>query len=101
MNEFNNRIDAQRHIVDSINRKKIGTEELFGLSKKAIDRWLSVNRVEPTSRLSELIVSASGKLFFLANKSQDQVSPEYQSASNEVESLARDIDVELESDGSY
>lgn len=96
MNEFNNRIDAQRHIVDTINRKHTATEELFSLSRNAVDRWLSVNRIDPESPLARLIAAASGKLFFLANKSQEQVSPEYRSASAEVECLARAIDGELE-----
>ena len=41
------------------------------------------------------MVTASGKLFFLANKSQEQVSAEYKAAADEVESVAREIEAEL------
>jgi hypothetical protein len=75
--EFNNRIAAQRAILSVINLKPWSGEQLFGLSSKAIDRWVSVNRIEPSSQLVKLIRDVSAKLFFLANKSQEQVSDEY------------------------
>ena len=77
MNEFNNRISAQRSIIQLVNRKKWEKEELLGLSSKAINRWVSVNSINPESRLVELVKAASAKLFFLANKSQDHISEEY------------------------
>ena len=92
MNEFNNRVDAQRQILRTINRGRRGGEELFGLSAKAIERWRSVNEIDPHSRLVELIIAASTKLLFLANKSQEQVSPEYQTVSLELESITRAIE---------
>jgi len=51
MSEFNNRIAAQRHVLQLVNKKRLGKEELFGLSNKAIERWISVNFVNPESRL--------------------------------------------------
>jgi hypothetical protein len=91
--EFNNRIAAQRAILQVVNRKKWGTEELFGLSSKAIDRWISVNRIDPDSKLVNLIKQASAKLFFLANKSQQQISDEYRAMSEEIAAV-RDAIVE-------
>ncbi|MEW6159833.1 MAG: hypothetical protein AB1813_20570, partial [Verrucomicrobiota bacterium] len=64
MNEFINRIDAQRRILQVVNSFKWETEELFGLSAKAIERWVAVNRIaEP--RLVDLVSQAAAKLFFL------------------------------------
>ena len=58
MTEFNNRIAAQRDILVAVNSVP-WREELFGLSK----------------------------LFFLANKSQEQVTSEYKLLSLEVADL--------------
>ena len=77
MSEFNNRIAAQRKILHVVNGGDSFTEELFGFPRKAIDRWILVNHIDSESRLVNLINEASAKLFFLANKSQEQVSEEY------------------------
>lgn len=95
MNEFNNRIAAQRQILQLVNHGTWEKEALFGLSSKAIERWISVNRVEPESRLVELIRTASEKLFFLANKSQEQISDEYKMISREIAAISRMIEIEI------
>ena len=95
MNEFKNRMAAQRQILELVNRKQRG-EELFGLSSKAIERWVAVNAIDSNSNLVELIKIASGKLFFLANKSQEQISEDYQSTSREIAGVTNAIGVELE-----
>jgi hypothetical protein len=97
MNEFNNRIDAQRHILSSVNRHAWEKKELFGLSSKAIERWVSVNRIDSESPFVKLIITASSKLFFLANKSQEQISPEYQTASDEITAITSRIKSEINS----
>jgi hypothetical protein len=99
--EFNNRIAAQRAILRVINRKAWSSEQLFGLSSKAIDRWVSVNRIEPGSQLVKLIKEVSGKLFFLANKSQEQVSDEYAAVRAEIATSYESIRIELEGTVSY
>lgn len=95
MSEFNNRIAAQRHVLQLVNKKKWGKEELFGLSSKAIERWISVNLVNPESRLVQLVKEASAKLFFLANKSQEQITDEYKAISNEIAAITKAIESEL------
>lgn len=95
MNEFNNRIAAQRQILQIVNRKRWKKEELLGLSSKAIERWVFVNQINPESRLVELIITASGKLFFLANKSQEQISEEYKMISREIADISRTIELEI------
>ncbi len=93
--EFNNRIAAQRHILQLVNRTGGTREDLFGLSRKALTRWASVNSINLDSRLFVLVTSASEKLFFLANKSQEQVSSEYLTISREIAKLSELIETEL------
>ncbi|MGF2039914.1 MAG: hypothetical protein RMZ43_032215 [Nostoc sp. CmiVER01] len=95
MNEFNNRIAAQRQVLQLVNRKKWQKEELLGLSSKAIERWISVNRIDPESRLVELVKTASAKLFFLANKSQEQISENYKMISEEIAVISQTIEQEI------
>jgi len=59
-------------------------------------RWVSANRIEPDSRLVELIREVSAKLFFLANKSQEQVSDEYTAIRTEIATAYETIRIELE-----
>lgn len=92
--EFNNRIAAQRAILQVVNGNNWESEELFGLSSKAIDRWVSANRMDPDSKLACLVKEASAKLFFLANKSQQQVSDEYRMVSGEIALLRDAIAIE-------
>ena len=93
MAEFNNRIAAQRTILRIVNRKNWGAEELFGLSADAIKRWRDINHIEPSSRIAKLVIAASERLYFLANKSQEQVTPEYKSASIEISDIAKEIEI--------
>ena len=95
MSEFGNRISAQRHILQIVNRKQWGKEELLGLSSKAIERWISINQIDPSYYLVELIKIASSKLFFLANKSQEQISEDYRMISQEISSISKKIEVEI------
>lgn len=96
MNEFNNRIDAQRNILRIVNKHRWRSEELSGLSSNAIGRWMLANQIDATSRLAELIRSAGRALFFLANKSQEQVTDEYKHRSREVAAIANEIAIEIE-----
>ena len=95
MNEFNSRITAQRTILKVVNRNHWPKEDLLSLSQKNIDRWVFLNQLDFDSRLVELIKLASEKLFFLANKSQEQISEEYTLASNEIRALCLDIEIEI------
>jgi hypothetical protein len=90
MIEFNNRIDAQRIILNLINRGH-WKEELYGLSSGAIDRWVRANGIDPTADLPRAVYESADKLFFLANKSQEQVTDEYRLLSVEVLELTQRI----------
>lgn len=95
MTEFNNRIAAQRDILAAVNRAS-WREELFGMSSGALDRWIRCNNVDANSNLARLLVEAASKLFFLANKSQEQVTDEYKLRSLEVLDLTRRIEEAVE-----
>lgn len=94
MNEFKDRMAAQRQILEVVNSKR-RTEELFGLSSKAIERWGSANTIDGNSNLVALLKVASEKLFFLANKSQEQISEDYLTASREIAEVTSAIATEL------
>ena len=94
MTEFNNRIAAQRDILIAVNGVGWG-EELYGLSCGALDRWVQSNQLDRSSRLLSLLVEVVGRLFFLANKSQEQVTSEYRLRSLEVSVLTEKIRREL------
>jgi hypothetical protein len=97
MSEFSDRVSAQRRVLQIVNSKEWDGEQLFGLSRGAIDRFAGSNNLDPNSGLVKLIESASSKLFFLANKSQEQVSEEYQTISADIAQIANNIDSELRS----
>ncbi|RJG22523.1 hypothetical protein [Massilia cavernae] len=94
MSEFNNRISAQRKILYMVN-SRAWQEELFSLASKAIDRWLIKNQLDSTCRLAVLVREAGAKLFFLANKSQEQVTEDYAMLVSEVAALSEAIQREL------
>ncbi len=95
MTEFSNRIDAQRHILQIVNNEIKNNEQLFSLSRKAIARWSSKNLIDPNSELVLNITEASEKLFFLANKSQEQITNEYKLISMEITSITKKIKLQL------
>jgi len=95
MDEFNNRMDAQRKILEVVNQRDGNKEELCGLSKKAIERWIVANRLSPKDEISKILFKISEKLFFLAHKSQEQVSEEYRLISSEISKLKLDLQKEI------
>ena len=95
--ELNDRIAAQRLILRAVNSVHWKVEPLVGLSRKAIDRWINLNKIEAVSPLANLVGAASSKLFFLANKSQDQMSEEYQLVRSEIVAVRDAIIRELSS----
>ena len=92
MDEFNNRMDAQRNVLEVVNRQVDNKEELCGLSKKAIERWIVANQINSEGKVCKILYSISEKLFFLANKSQEQISEEYTLVSSEISALKIDLE---------
>jgi hypothetical protein len=94
MTEFNNRIAAQREILQIVNGTQ-WIEELYGLSSGAIERWLHSNKLSAESRLPLLIEKAAETLFFLSTKSQEQITQEYSDLSLQVAKITSEIRVEV------
>lgn len=89
--EFNSRVDLQRKVIKILNEKKF-KNKLNGLSKPAIDSWLLNNNIS-NELLKNSLISISEKLFFIANKSQDQITEEYKdlqiSVNNNINELKK------------
>jgi len=95
MSEFNNRISLQRTVIKITN--SLGyRHQLVGISSKAIDRWVIDNKIDPKSKLVVKIKEISGQLFFLANKSQEQITESYRKLSNIVSHLVDELKEEVE-----
>ena len=90
MTEFNNRIELQREVIKIVNSAKF-EYEITGLSKNAIERWLMDNRLDSESDLTKLLFTISSKLFFLANKSQEQITNSYKKISAEISNLVQNL----------
>ncbi|ELF1354382.1 hypothetical protein ACPFT9_003502 [Vibrio cholerae] len=91
MSEFRNRIDSQREAVKIVNGFNLYDEPLFSLTEKSITRWVSVNQIDPNSEHVNLLIQTSKRLFFLANKSQEQITDDYKKLSKDVEELLAQI----------
>ncbi|PIT17952.1 MULTISPECIES: hypothetical protein [Snodgrassella] len=96
MNEFNNRITAQRKALKIVNGSGLFFEPLLSLTEKAIDRWSNNNRIDNRNQLVMLLKSISENLFFLANKSQEQVTEDYKILSEKVNNQLLKLKHELE-----
>ena len=79
MDEFVSRMDTQRHVLNIVNKSVASNEQLFGLSSKAIDRWAGSNHLGYESEIVQLLRKVSSELFFMATRSQEPVSSEYES----------------------
>jgi hypothetical protein len=78
MDEFVSRMATQRRVLDLINSRLDLNEKLFGLSSSAIDRWIVCNQIAHESEVVQLIKKISSELFFMATRSQEPVSNEYE-----------------------
>jgi len=95
MSEFNNRIKAQREALKVVNGSGLFHEPLLSLTEKAIDRWSNNNELSNTDRAILLLKAMSGTLFFLANKSQEQVTEDYKVLSKKVNDQLSKLEIEL------
>lgn len=95
MNEFNNRISAQRDALKIVNGSGLFVESLLSLTEKAIDRWSRNNKVDAHDSIITLLKSMSGTLFFLANKSQEQITEDYKDLSDKVSNQLSDLELEM------
>lgn len=94
MSEFNNRIETQRRTLRLVNSTTQSNEPLLSLAEKAISRWIIVNGINPNNKMVNIIREISAKLFFLANKSQEQITDDYAEISKTVETLIDQLRME-------
>lgn len=99
MSEFNNRIIAQRDALKLVNGANLYQEHLLSLSEKAINRWILNNSLSPEDAVVSLLKSLSGSLFFLANKSQEQVTEDYRVLSEKVSVQLSALENTLDEEG--
>lgn len=95
MSEFNNRIGAQRDALKIVNGSKLFVESLLSLTEKAIDRWSRNNKIDAHDPIVTLLKSMSGNLFFLANKSQEQITEDYKVLSSKVTAQLSNLELEV------
>ena len=95
MSEFNNRIIAQRNALKIVNGSGLFVESLLSLTEKAIDRWSRNNKVDAHDSIITLLKSMSETLFFLANKSQEQITEDYKDLSEKVNKQLSDLELEM------
>lgn len=84
MDEFVDRMTTQRDVLNLVNEKCNNTEKLFGLSSSAIERWVLANGLGPSEEVVFLLRQISKDLFFMATRSQEPVSAEYQHRRKEI-----------------
>ncbi|EJD3338610.1 hypothetical protein REJ60_002398 [Salmonella enterica] len=95
MSEFSNRIKAQREALKVVNGSGLFREPLLSLTEKAIERWSNNNNLSNADRAILLLKEMSGTLFFLANKSQEQVTEDYKILSKRVSDQLSKLEIEL------
>jgi len=95
MSEFNNRISAQRNALKIVNGSGLFHEPLMSLTEKSIERWTKSNQLDAHDPIITLLKSMSGALFFLANKSQEQVTEDYKVLSDKVSKKLNDLELEV------
>ncbi|URX62039.1 hypothetical protein KR767_18640 [Luteibacter anthropi] len=96
MNDFINRVDTLRQVLNLVNSRVRGQEELFGLSEKAISRWEAVNGIDPAQSLSTCLRELAMALQTLANKSQESVTDEYRTKAFKVYGLTEKLRLKLD-----
>ncbi|MGG1922847.1 hypothetical protein AB1278_13630 [Chryseobacterium sp. NRRL B-14798] len=95
MNDFLNRITAQRTVTSIVNKETKFNFPLVGLSAKALERWKNENNITENSELLKELYLISTKLFFLGNKSQEQITDEYKSLSKNITELINNLHSKL------
>lgn len=91
MSEFLNRIDLQREVIKMMNESDLYNFQISGLSVKAIDRWKNENNIGKDDDVYLTLIKIADKLFFLSNKSQEQITDDYKSLSKEVYSYVNQL----------
>ncbi len=95
MEEFSSRVEAQRQLVQAVNTHPWEQEQLFALTAKAIQRWSTVNHIDPAGRLVQLLHVASLQVFIMANHSDDPIAGAYLLSRKRVQTIEDELRAEL------
>lgn len=95
MDEFLNRLNAQKEVLRLVNSKAWPIEQLISLNEKAILRWKNSNKISDDSRCFQLVMKASELLFTLATRSQEQISEDYQGSEDAFRELIANLRNEM------
>ena len=95
MEEFSSRVEAQRQLVQAVNTHEWRQEQLFALTTKAIQRWSTVNHIDPAARLVQLLQTASLQVFIMANHSDDPIAGAYLLSRKRVQTIENELRAEL------
>lgn len=95
MGEFSSRVEAQRQLVQAVNTHQWKQEQLFALTAKAIQRWSTVNHIDPATRLVQLLHAASLQVFIMANHSDDPIAGTYLLSRKRVQIIESELRSEL------
>ena len=92
MSEFENRIEAQRKLIKTVNERISHGERLSALTEPSIDRWASANRRVADDRVVKILRNASKEIFAMANHSDDPVCGTYRLSAEELASLTKELE---------
>ncbi|KAA6334966.1 hypothetical protein EZS27_016774 [termite gut metagenome] len=92
MSDFLNRIDLQRKVIKIVN-KSVYKFQISGLSIMSIKKWKEENRINNDNDIFQLLILISSKLFFLSNKSQEQITEEYKNLTLEVSGFVNQLEL--------
>lgn len=90
MQEFNNRIELQREVIKTINNSNYSFE-ITGISQGSIERWALDNNISINSEIVKLLYKISNKLFFLSNKSQEQITEDYRKIKSDISKTVNEL----------
>jgi hypothetical protein len=76
MSNFQNRVQAEREVLNIINMKfRTRNPQLCGLSEAAIRLWQSSSAVAPDGAIVSELLEVSFKIMRLANRSSESIEP--------------------------
>lgn len=93
--EYVSRMAAQRQALNLVNSFDRSGEQLNGLSGHAIQRWFNQTSIPEKLLIKSHLEKLSSKLSFLANESQQQITPTYRATAEQYFEILNDLKCEL------
>lgn len=93
--EYVSRMAAQRQALNLVNSYDSSGEQLYGLSRHAIRRWFDQSDIPEKFMIKFDLEKLSLKLSFLANESQQQITPTYRATAEQYFEILNDLKKKL------